>query len=185
MLQYLLPGGIKKQLAETQKKNVQRIQDRRKKIQELRQAVESHKSSAQAAVRESERIFTELIHFIEKKRSKVTELIRAQETAAVSRAEELLKQLEQEIAELRRRDAELEQLSHTEETIHFLQNIRSLSVQPGSEVLSTITLSPVLSFKEVAKSVFELRNKLGESCEEQFTRISSGGKLLRREDFTL
>ena len=33
----------------------------------------------------------------------------------MSRAEEHLKRLEQEIAELKRRDAELEQLSHTEE----------------------------------------------------------------------
>ena len=49
------------------------------------------------------------------------ELIRAQEKAEVSQAEGLLKRLEQEIAELKRRDAELEQLSHTEDDIHFLK----------------------------------------------------------------
>ena len=49
------------------------------------------------------------------------ELIRDQEKAEVSRAEGLLKRLEQEIAELKRRDAELEQLSHTEDHIHFLK----------------------------------------------------------------
>lgn len=49
------------------------------------------------------------------------ELIRAQEKANVSRAEGLLKQLEQEVAELKRREAELEQLSHTEDHIYFLQ----------------------------------------------------------------
>ena len=41
----------------------------------------------------------------------------------MSRAKALLKQLEQEIAELKRRDAELEQLSHTEDDIHFLKVI--------------------------------------------------------------
>ena len=51
----------------------------------------------------------------------MNELIRAQEKAEVSRAEGLLKRLEQEIAELKRRDAELEQLSHTEDHIHFLK----------------------------------------------------------------
>ena len=70
---------------------------------------------------DSERIFTELIRSIEKKRSEVTELIRAQEEAELSGAEELLEQLEQEIADLKRRDTELEQLSHTEDHIHFLQ----------------------------------------------------------------
>ena len=49
------------------------------------------------------------------------EQIRAQEKAEVSRAEVLLKQLEQEMSELRRREAELEQLSHTDDNITFLQ----------------------------------------------------------------
>ena len=70
---------------------------------------------------DSERIFTEMIHSIVRWRCEVTKLIRAQEKAKVSRAEGLLKQLEQEIAELKRRDAELEQLSHTEDHIHFLK----------------------------------------------------------------
>ena len=70
---------------------------------------------------DSERIFTEMIRSIERRCSEVKELIRAQEKAEVSRAEGLLKRLEQEIAELKRRDAELEQLSHTEDHIHFLK----------------------------------------------------------------
>lgn len=68
-----------------------------------------------------ERIFTEMTNAIERRRSEVTELIRAQEKAEVSRAEGLLEQLEQEIAELKSRDAELEQLLHTEDHIHFLK----------------------------------------------------------------
>lgn len=67
------------------------------------------------------RIFTELKESIEARCSEVTRLIRVQRKAAVSRAEELMKQLEQEIAELRKRDAELEEISHIEDPIHFLQ----------------------------------------------------------------
>jgi len=72
-------------------------------------------------VDESERIFTELIRSIERSRSEVTRLIRDQEKAAVTRAEGLLQQLEQEIDDLKRRDAELEQLSHTDDHVYFLQ----------------------------------------------------------------
>ncbi len=72
-------------------------------------------------MRDSERIFTELIHSIESSRSEVTQQIRDQEKAAVSRAEEQLERLEHEIKDLRRRNAELEQLSHTQDHIHFLQ----------------------------------------------------------------
>ncbi len=64
---------------------------------------------------DSERIFTELI------RSELIQLIRDQEKQAVSRDEGRLKRLEQEINDLRRRDAELEQLSHTQDHIQFLQ----------------------------------------------------------------
>ncbi|KAL0195247.1 hypothetical protein M9458_008819, partial [Cirrhinus mrigala] len=68
-----------------------------------------------------ERLFTELVRSIKRSRSEMTRLIRDQENIAVSRAEGRLKQMEQEINDLRRRDAELEQLSHTQDHIHFLQ----------------------------------------------------------------
>lgn len=70
---------------------------------------------------ESERIFTQMIRCIQRSRSEVTQLIRDQEKSALSQAEGLLERLEQEIAELRRRDADLEQLLNTDNHIHFLQ----------------------------------------------------------------
>jgi uncharacterized membrane protein (DUF106 family) len=73
------------------------------------------------AAEDNERIFTELIRSLEKLHTEAKELIKAQAKAQVSRAEGLLEQLEQEIAELKRKDTELEQLSHTEDHIHFLQ----------------------------------------------------------------
>ncbi|KAL0151640.1 hypothetical protein M9458_053041, partial [Cirrhinus mrigala] len=99
----------------------QRIQQRKKDLQQLREAVESHKRSAQTAVQDSERIFTDLICSIERSRSEVTQMIRDQEKAAVSRAEGRLEQLMQEINDLRKGDAELEQLLNTQDHIHFLQ----------------------------------------------------------------
>ncbi|KAM6953791.1 stonustoxin subunit beta-like [Aplochiton taeniatus] len=62
-----------------------------------------------------------MIHSIERRRSEVKELIRDQQRAAVIQAKGLLKRLEQEIAELRRRDTELEKLSQTEDEMLFLQ----------------------------------------------------------------
>ncbi|XP_051521136.1 tripartite motif-containing protein 16-like isoform X1 [Myxocyprinus asiaticus] len=156
-------------LEETQKKYQQRIQESEKKIEELRRAVESHKCSAQTAVEDSERIFTELMHSIERRRSEVTQLIRDQEKAAVSQAEGLLEQLEQDITDLRRRDAELEQLSHTHDHIQFLQ---SFSAPPGSPVLPNITVSSLLSFDEVIKSVSQLKQQLEDFCREHMEKIS-------------
>ncbi|XP_061112548.1 tripartite motif-containing protein 16-like isoform X1 [Conger conger] len=157
-----------KQLGVTQSKFQQRIQEREKALQDLRQAVQSLKRSAQTAVEDSERIFTELIRSIERRRSEVKELIRDQEKAEVSRAEGLLERLEQEIAELRRREAELEQLSHTEDHIHFLQSCQSLCAPPGPGDLPSITVSPNVSFEAVRKSVSELKERLEDVFKAEF-----------------
>ncbi|XP_061112616.1 tripartite motif-containing protein 16-like isoform X2 [Conger conger] len=162
-----------KQLGVTQTKFQQRIQEREKELQDLRQAVQSLKRSAQTAVEDSERIFTELICSIERRRSEVKELIRDQEKAEVSRAEGLLERLEQEIAELRRREAELEQLSHTEDHIHFLQSCQSLCAPPGPGDLPSITVSPNVSFEAVRKSVSELKERLEDVFKAEFKVCSS------------
>ncbi|XP_024235308.1 E3 ubiquitin/ISG15 ligase TRIM25 [Oncorhynchus tshawytscha] len=162
-----------KQLSENQAR--QRIQEREVNIQEVRQAVKSLKCSAQTAVEESERIFTELVHSIDKTRSEMKELIRAQEKAEVSRAEGLLKQLEQDVAELKRRGAELEQLSHTEDHIHFLQSFQSVCVPPGSEDLPSITVIQI-SFEDLKKSISALKQRLEVIFKEEMAKIP--GKVL-------
>ncbi|KAI1902409.1 hypothetical protein AGOR_G00044460 [Albula goreensis] len=161
-----------KQLGATQRKFQQRIKEREKELQDLRQAVELLTCSAQAAVEDSERIFTELIRSIERRRSEVKKLIRDQEKAEVSWAEGHLERLEQEIAELRRRDAELEQLSHTEDHIHFLQSCQSVCAPPGPGDSSSITVSPHLSFEAVRKSVSELKERLEDVCNRELVKIS-------------
>ncbi|XP_042168787.1 tripartite motif-containing protein 16 isoform X2 [Oncorhynchus tshawytscha] len=172
-----------RQLGMSQQKVQQRFQEREKELKELQQAVESLKRSAQSAVEDSDQIFTELIRSIERRSSEVKELIRAQEKAQVSQAEGLLEQLKQEIAELRKRSTELEQLSHTEDHIHFLQSYQSLSLSLQSyQSLSSISVSsdlpsivvrPLQSFGDVSKTVSELREKLEDFLKGEWTKIST------------
>ncbi|XP_077088275.1 tripartite motif-containing protein 16-like [Siphateles boraxobius] len=175
-----------KQLKETQRSFQQRIQQREKDLQQLREAVESHKRSAHTAVEDSERIFTELIRSIERSRSEATQRIRDQEKTAVSRAEERLERLEQEINDLRRRDAELEQLSHTQDHIHFLQSFQSLSAPPESTDVNDNPFSSLSSFDGVRESVRQLRDKLEDFCKEKkiSDRVTSSNIVPRtRNDF--
>ncbi|XP_062399507.1 tripartite motif-containing protein 16-like [Sardina pilchardus] len=171
-----------KQLGQTQRRFQQRIQEREKELQELRKAVETLKSSAQTAVEDSERIFTEMIRSIERRRSEVTELIRAQEKAEVSRAEGLLKRLEQEIADLKRRDAELEQLSHTEDHIHSLKNIPSFRDPLRSKDLPSMTFNQNVSFEAVKESVSAMKVQLEEKLEgifkQEVAKISAAVELI-------
>ncbi|KAM9469294.1 E3 ubiquitin/ISG15 ligase TRIM25-like [Clarias gariepinus] len=159
------------ELEEEQMKFQQKIQKKQKEMQKLKQKVDTIKMHSQAAVVESERIFTELISLMEKKRSEVTELIRAQEKAELSRAERLLKQLEQEIPDLKRRVTELEQLLHTHDHIHFLQSFPSLCVSPGCEDSPSLTVNQHLTFDGVKKSLSRLKKRVEEICEKEFNKI--------------
>ncbi|KAF4092036.1 hypothetical protein AMELA_G00016440 [Ameiurus melas] len=159
-----------RELKEEQMKSQQRIQKKQKEVQELKQAVNTIKLSAQTAVEDSEMIFTEMISSMENRCSEVTKLIRAQEKAELSRAERLLEELEQEIADLQRRVTELEQLSHTDDHIHFLQSFQSLHVS-GREVSPSITVNQHLSFDGVRKCLYDLKKRLEEFCQMEFIKI--------------
>ncbi|XP_047676338.1 E3 ubiquitin/ISG15 ligase TRIM25-like [Tachysurus fulvidraco] len=159
------------ELKEDQIKFQQRIQEKQKKVQELKQTLDIIKMRSQAAVDDSERIFTEMISFMEKKHSEVMQLIRAHEKAEVNRAGRLLNQLEQEIADLKRRITELEQLSHTHDDIHFLQSFPSLCVSPGCDVSLSFTVNQHPSFDGVRKSLSDLKKRVEQICEEEFNKI--------------
>ncbi|XP_048014586.1 tripartite motif-containing protein 16-like protein [Megalobrama amblycephala] len=142
----------------------------------MREAVESHKRSAQTAMEGSERIFTELIRSIEKRHAEVKQLIRDQERAAVKQAEERLARLELELDDLRWKENELKQLSNTDDHIHFLQSCPSVSFSGSTD---SFTVSSRPNFDEVVKSVSQLRDKLQQFCTDEIERLSKTVKTVQ------
>ncbi|XP_030580120.1 tripartite motif-containing protein 16-like [Archocentrus centrarchus] len=149
----------------------QRIQDREKDVKLLQQEVEAIDQSADQTVEHSEEIFTELIHLIQKRSSDVKQQVRSQQEAEVSRVKELQEKLEQEITELKRKDAELKQLSHTEDHIPFLHSYPSLSALSESTHSSSISIRPLRYFEDVPAAVSELRERLQDVLGEEWTKI--------------
>ncbi|CAI5682248.1 unnamed protein product [Oreochromis niloticus] len=150
----------------------QRIQEREKDVKLLQQEVEAINGSADKAVEHSEKIFTELIRLIQKRSSDVKQQVRSQQETEVSRVKELQEKLEQEIAELKRKDGELEQLSHTEDHNQFLHNYPSLSALGESTHSSSINIRPLSYFEDVTAAVSETRDKLQDILREERTNIS-------------
>ncbi|XP_034744465.1 tripartite motif-containing protein 16-like [Etheostoma cragini] len=148
----------------------QRIQDREKDVKLLQQEVEAINHSADKVVEDSEKVFTELIRLMEKRISDVEQMVRVQQKSEVSRVKELQEKLEQEITELKRKDAEMKKLSDTEDHNQFLHNYSSLS--PLSESTSSINIRPLLYFEDVTAAVSEVRDKLQELLNEKWTNIS-------------
>ncbi|XP_067470334.1 tripartite motif-containing protein 16-like [Thunnus thynnus] len=161
-----------RELEVSQQQIQQRIQDREKDVKLLQQEVEAVSRSADKAVEDSEKIFTELIRLIQKRSSDVKQQIRSQQETEVSRVKELQEKLEQEITELKRKDAELKQLSHTEDQNQFLHNYPSLSQLSASTGSSSINIRPLSYFEDVTAAVSELRDQLQDILREKRTNIS-------------
>ncbi|MGH0158803.1 UNVERIFIED_CONTAM: hypothetical protein FKN15_045187 [Acipenser sinensis] len=131
--------------------------------------------SACIEIKESEKIFTELIRSIEKIHTEVIELIGANEKAAVNQAEGRMKKLEEEIAELINRNAELKQLSETEDHIHFLQNFQPLCAPPEAGDLPSVTVNTDISFGAVRKAVSKLKDHIEDFCTGELVKITKTG----------
>ncbi|XP_053187615.1 tripartite motif-containing protein 16-like [Scomber japonicus] len=150
----------------------QRIQDREKDVKLLQQEVEAVSLSADKAVEDSEKIFTQLIRLLQKRSSDVKQQIRSQQETEVSRVKELQEKLQQEITELKRKDAELKQLSHTEDHNQFLHNYPSVSQLSEATDSSSINIRPLRYFEDVTAAVSELRDKLRDILRDKWTNIS-------------
>uniref|UniRef100_A0A671WHF2 B30.2/SPRY domain-containing protein n=1 Tax=Sparus aurata TaxID=8175 RepID=A0A671WHF2_SPAAU len=161
-----------RELEESRHNIQQRIQDREKDVKLLQQEVEAINGSADKAVEHSEKIFTQLIRLMENRRSDMKQHVRSQQQTEVSRVKELQEKLEQEITELKRKDAELKKLSHTEDHNQFLHNYPSLSALSESTHSSSIKIRPLKYFEDVTAAVSEVRDKLQDVLRETGTNIS-------------
>ncbi|XP_041799355.1 tripartite motif-containing protein 16-like [Chelmon rostratus] len=158
---------------EVSRQNIQqRIQDRQKDVKVLQQEVEAINRSADKAVEDSEKIFTELIRHMEKRSSDMKQQLRSQQETEVRRVKELEEKLEQEITELKRKDAELQQLSHTEDHNQFLKSYPSLSRLSDASASSSMIDRPLRYFEDVTAAVSEVRDKLQDFLSKNWTNVS-------------
>ncbi|XP_036451887.1 tripartite motif-containing protein 16-like [Colossoma macropomum] len=163
------------QLEKMQRKTTERIQTREMKWQELRRAVETFKMSAEEAVAENDRLFTELIHSMEKRQCAVKGLILAQKEAVIKQVEELIENVQQQITELKKRHDELqhlEQLFQEHNNIQFLESVCSISQLTKAVQIPVLLVHPYCSFEPATDAVSELLKELNLNCQWQFITIS-------------
>ncbi|XP_034020783.1 E3 ubiquitin-protein ligase TRIM39 isoform X2 [Thalassophryne amazonica] len=108
----------------------QMIQDRVKKVEEIKHSVELNKACAQREIEDSTQVFSELVRSIQRTHANLVLAIEEKQRQTERRAEGLIAELEQEIAELKSRNTDLENVAHTDH-IHFLQNFPALNTPPS------------------------------------------------------
>ncbi|KAK2859935.1 hypothetical protein Q7C36_004101 [Tachysurus vachellii] len=140
----------------------ERVQDRLKKIKEIKHSVEQSKRSTEKEKADSVEVFTALIRSIERSQAELLEMMEEKQKAAERKAEGLIKELEQEISVLKRRDTELEQLSHTEEHLHLLQIYSSMCSPPHTKNWTEISINTGVSVDTVTTALSQLQQTLNE-----------------------
>ncbi|XP_060730827.1 E3 ubiquitin-protein ligase TRIM39-like isoform X2 [Tachysurus vachellii] len=150
------------QMVKTKTDVQQMIQDRLKKIKEIKHSAEQSKRSTEKEKADSVEVFTALIRSIERSQAELLEVMEEKQKAAETQAEGLIKELEQEISVLKRRDTELEQLSQTEEHLHLLQIYSSMCSPPHTKNWTEISINTDVSGDTVRTALSQLQQTLNE-----------------------
>ncbi|XP_028305285.1 E3 ubiquitin/ISG15 ligase TRIM25-like [Gouania willdenowi] len=160
-----------RELQESRADIYKNIQDREKDVELLKEQEKTINLSADQTVEHSEQIFSELIFLLHIRSSELEKEVRSKQQTEVSAVRALQEKLEQEISELKKRDAELQQLSHTEDHIQFVLSYSSLSAFSVSTHSSIIHRGPESCFEEVTAAVLELREHLNKVLIEDWTKV--------------
>ncbi|XP_051729659.1 E3 ubiquitin-protein ligase TRIM21-like isoform X2 [Ctenopharyngodon idella] len=156
----------KTQLMKTQKDVQQMIQDRIQKIQDIKHSAKVRKRNTEKEKAARVELFTDLIRSIERCQTELLEMMEEQQKAAEKQEEELIEELEQEITELKMRNTELEQLSHTEDHLHLLQIYSFLCSSRNTRNWSEISVKTDESLETLRRALTQLQDTLQEKLTQ-------------------
>ncbi|XP_028440126.1 E3 ubiquitin-protein ligase TRIM39-like [Perca flavescens] len=128
--------------AELGAKIQQMIQKRRLKIQEIKHSVELSDKDADREIAGGVQAFTALKECVERSQAELINTIKEKQRKTEKQAERLIKELEQDISELKKRSTEVEQLSQSEDHLHFFQGFMSLNASPPTKNWTETIIRP-------------------------------------------
>uniref|UniRef100_A0A8C5FDB0 E3 ubiquitin-protein ligase TRIM39-like n=2 Tax=Gadus morhua TaxID=8049 RepID=A0A8C5FDB0_GADMO len=138
----------------------QKIQERKQKIKEIKDTVELSNKDADREIAHGGQVFTALIGCVEKGRDEFNQTVKEKLKSTVKRAEDLIKELEQEIEDLTNRSSKVKRLSHTEDHLHFLEAFRSLKDPPPTRDWTTVEVRPPSYVGTLRRSLDQLEETL-------------------------
>ncbi|KAI4876631.1 hypothetical protein NFI96_020570 [Prochilodus magdalenae] len=167
---------LKAQVKKTQIQVQKMIQDRLEKTERFKHSLELSKKSTDDKTASGVEVFTALGRSIERSQAELLEVMEEKQKAAERQAEDLIKELEQEITELQRRDTELEQISHTEDHLHLLQICPSLCRTPHTKDWADIHLTTHSSEEILRTSLLQLQKTLKDIMDKEIHQLKQTGE---------
>ncbi|KAM6938804.1 E3 ubiquitin-protein ligase TRIM21-like isoform 1-T2 [Lycodopsis pacificus] len=160
--------GKKAELGKTETEIQQMIQKRRVKIQEMKHSVELSEEDADREIAEGVQVFTALKESVERSQAELIDTIKEKQRKTEKQAEGFIKELEQEIYELKKRSTEVEQLSCSEDHLHLLQSFRTLNTAPPTKDWTGVRVSPPSHEGTVVRAVNQLEETLSKQMKKLF-----------------
>ncbi|CAL8312283.1 unnamed protein product [Boreogadus saida] len=148
------------QLGKIEAEVKQLIQERQKNIQEIKDTVKRIKADADREIADGVQVLTALMRRIEKCQDDLNQMVKEKLKSTEKQAEDLIKELEQEIEDLTNRSSEVKQLSHTKDHLHFLQAFRSLKDPPPTRDWTTVEVRPPSYVGTLRRSLDQLEETL-------------------------
>ncbi|XP_069564040.1 E3 ubiquitin-protein ligase TRIM39 isoform X1 [Brachyistius frenatus] len=155
----------KAQLKRTEIDVQQMIQDRVKKVEEVKHSLELNKASAQREIEESMQVFSELVRSIQRTQAELVLVIEEKQRQTERRAEGLVAELQQEITELQRRNTDLENVARTDH-IHFLKSFPALITPPAVKDWSETSVPTDTCVGMIRRSVSKVEAALSDVIDK-------------------
>ncbi|KAI4795856.1 hypothetical protein KUCAC02_029609 [Chaenocephalus aceratus] len=167
--------GKKAELGKTEAEIQQMIQKRRLKIQEMNRSVELSKEGAEREIADGVQVFTALKESVERSQAELIDTIKEKQRETEEQAEGFIKELEQEVSELKKRSSEVEQLSRFEDQLHLLQSFTSLNAAPPTKNWTEVRVRPPSYEGTVRRAVTQLdetlRKQMKKLLEVELKRV--------------
>uniref|UniRef100_A0A672ZAX3 Uncharacterized protein n=1 Tax=Sphaeramia orbicularis TaxID=375764 RepID=A0A672ZAX3_9TELE len=154
------PKLKKTELKKTEAEIQQMIQERRLKVQEIQRSVELSKNAADRKTAEGVEVFTALMDSVQRSLDQFIEEIQKKQRTTEKQAEVFIKELEQEICELKKRSTEVKQLSGSEDHLHFVQRFTCVKAAPSMKTWTKVSIRAPSYEGTVVRAVSELEDKL-------------------------
>ncbi|KAF7641066.1 hypothetical protein LDENG_00296560, partial [Lucifuga dentata] len=142
------------------------IQQRRVKVEEIKRSAKLSREAADREKADGVQFFSALKCWVEKSQDDFIKTVEEKQRSSKKQAEGFIKDLQQEISELMKKAAELEQLCCSEDHLHLLQRFPSISSAPPTKDWTKVRVHQRSYEGNVVKAVAQLEVELRKEMEK-------------------
>ncbi|XP_029311276.1 E3 ubiquitin-protein ligase TRIM39 [Cottoperca gobio] len=155
----------KDRLSVSQQEIQEMIRQRIRKIEEIRLSATELELVVERETAGSVSLFSELVSAIERSQAELMEVMEMSRRAAEHQADAMIRQMEMEIEELRRRESALAELALSEDHMHCVKTFSTLSTPPPAKDWSGVSATSDLGTGTVYRSLAAVVEKFQEELK--------------------